>query len=71
MDYEQEIRDQMEVLRKAGMGEWPTLHNVCQVLKIGAKAAVRMPIWTECYIGVKTMRRTTLLRLARYMVTGR
>lgn len=68
---EQEVREQMNDLRALGLAEWPTLNQVAKVIGRDAQSLNGLPIWNEEIKGGRTWRRTTLRRLARYMVTGR
>ncbi|MBE5037309.1 hypothetical protein INF35_05905 [Subdoligranulum sp. DSM 109015] len=66
-----EVELQMNDLRQLGLKEWPTLNEVSKVTGRSAKSLNVLPIWQEEIKGGRTFRRTTLRRLARYMVTGR
>ncbi len=67
----EEITMQMRDLRALGMSEWPTLNEVAKVTRRTAKSLNDLPIWQEEVKGGRIFRRTTLRRLARFMVTGR
>lgn len=67
----QDVELQMNDLRQLGLNEWPTLNEVSKVTGRSAKSLNVLPIWQEEIKGGRTFRRTTLRRLARYMVTGR